>query len=166
MPKEKSKLNLGCGKRILSGYINIDVEPFSDKVIVMDVRSLEFADESIDEILAEQVLEHLPYFETQEILWEWWRVLRFGGVLKIVVPDFEKIARAYLGGKIDRDILHFSLFNSIVDSEKQTPHLCTFDKSCLRQLLEKEGFQILEMKNKKLMLVAKVRKINKENLWN
>lgn len=165
MLKKRLKLNLGCGKRILAGYKNIDVKPFGNKVIVMDVRDLEFEDESVDEILAECVLEHLPYFEIQETLWEWWRVLKFGGILKIVAPDFERIAKAYLKEKLDMNILHFTLFAPVINPERQAPHLCVFDKPYLKQLLEKEGFEVLKISNKKLELIITAKKIDKTNLW-
>lgn len=165
MSKKELKLNLGCGKRALKGYVNIDVKPFDDKVIAMDARNLEFEDESVDEIFASCILEHLSYYEIQETVWEWWRVLKFGGILKIVVPDFEEIARAYLNKEIDRETLHFNLFAPVLHPERQAPHLCTFDKPYTRQLLEKEGFEILKMKNKKLNLVVEAKKVDKQYLW-
>jgi hypothetical protein len=59
------------------------------------------------------------------------------------------------------------LFNSIVNTGKQTPHLCTFDRDFIKQLLGVEGFKIirLENKNKKLDLVVVAKKVNKKYLW-
>lgn len=145
--REKIRLNLGCGKRILPNYVNIDTKPFEDKVEVQDVRNLQFADDSVDEILAEFILEHISYFETQETMWEWWRVLKPGGVLILLVPDFEEIAKAYLAGELDRDALHFQLYSPIINPERQMPHLCMFDKPYLKSLLRKEGFGVLSMEN-------------------
>lgn len=169
---QKVKLNLGCGKRLLPGYLNIDSHPFLDKVkldgqvMVMDVRNLMFEDESVDEILAEFVLEHIPYFEVPETIWEWWRVLKKGGTLTLLVPDFEEIAKAYLQGKLDRDVLHFHLYNSVINPERQSPHLCTFDKVYLQTLLCQEGFEIQSIGNLRTGVEFKViaKKVDKEKV--
>lgn len=166
------KLNLGCGKRILPDYVNIDNNPFLHKVSqgpicegssrVMDVRNLMYADESVDEILAEFVLEHIPYFEIQETIWEWWRVLKVSGNLVLLVPDFEAIARAYLAGELDRDTLHYQLYSPVINPKRQMPHLCTFDKKYLKKLLEGEGFEIESMKNIGMDVKVDARKIDYE----
>jgi len=147
MQKKKLKLNIGCGKRILDGYDNIDSQPFGDKVIVMDVRNLQYVDGSVDEILAEFILEHLPYAETQEIIWSWWMALKPGGTLKLLVPDFDMIAKEWLAGNLSRNILHFQLYCSVINPKRQMGHLCTFDKKYLKELLEGEGFRIVSMEN-------------------
>jgi predicted SAM-dependent methyltransferase len=165
---QKRKLNLGCGRRILPDYINIDSTPFKNQISlvrVMDVRDLLYEDESVDEILAEFVLEHLWFYEHQETLWEWWRVLKFGGKLTIVVPDFEVISRKYLNNIIDMETLHFELFTSIINNNKKMPHHSTFDKPYLRKILEKEGFEVEEMENIKMEIKAVCKKIERENLW-
>lgn len=158
------KLNLGCGKRLLSGYVNIDSNPF-EGVVVMDVRNLQYSDDSIDEILSEFVLEHIPYYEVPETLWEWWRVLKQEGILKLMVPDFEMIAKAYLTHTISRQDLHCQLFNSpIINPEKQTPHFNAFDKPYLKELLEQEGFEIQSMENVGTDVIVVAKKITKENM--
>ena len=166
MPKKRLKrvrLNLGCGKRVLKGYTNIDIHPF-EGVTVMDVSSLDFRDESVDEILAENILEHLSYYSIQETLWEWYRVLKYKGRLDLIVPDFEAIAKAYLNKKIDMEILHFQLFAPTLKSIPGTFHRCTFDKNYITNLLTKEGFKIIMMKRSKLDLFIKSIKIGKEYL--
>jgi len=142
MQSKELKLNLGCGRRILQGYVNIDSNPFEDKVTVMDVRNLMYADDSVDEILAEFILEHIPYYQIQETILEWWRVLRPGGTLVLWVPDFDEIARAWLDGEISRTVLHYQLYCPMLNPEKQMPHFQVFDKKYLRELLTQEGFEI------------------------
>lgn len=158
------RLNLGCGKRLLPGYVNIDFNPF-EGVIVMDVRNLQYPDDSVDEILAEFILEHIPYFEVPETLWEWWRVLCPGGILKLMVPDFEMLAKAYLAKTIRRQELHCQLFNSpIINPKKQTPHYNAFDKPYLIEVLEQEGFEIQSMRNEGTDVIVVAKKILKESV--
>lgn len=150
MKSGKLRLNLGCGKRMLHGYVNIDSKSFNHlgvHIAQMDVRDLQYSDGSVDEILAEFVLEHIPYHEVQETVWEWWRVLKVGGTLKLLVPDFDMIAREWLDNKLSREHLHFQLYCPVVNPNKQMPHLCTFDKKYLKELLEGEGFKIVSMVN-------------------
>lgn len=58
---KKLKLHLGCGNDKRIGYINIDSskEVNPDKVIDLENASLPYKDNSVDEILANHVLEHI-----------------------------------------------------------------------------------------------------------
>ena len=146
------KLNLGCGGNILEGYTNIDTKKYDPIVHQMDVKDLIFPNESVDEILAESVLEHISTFDTQETLWEWWRVLKPGGKLEIVVPDFDVIAKKWLAGRMSRTILLRYLYCPVLNPTRQMPHLNMFDRRSLRELLEAEDFKIMSVTNEKCNL--------------
>jgi len=83
--QDKIKLNLGCGTDIRKGYINCDKFRLAgvDKIIDLD-KKIDFADSSIDEILAIDVLEHVTdiIFTMEELH----RVLKPSGKLFIQVP--------------------------------------------------------------------------------
>jgi len=87
------KLNIGAGEHNLEGYMPIDL------LNGQDARKLEFADNSVDEIRASHILEHFGHREVCDVLREWVRVLKPGGLMKLAVPNFEKVARDYLDGK-------------------------------------------------------------------
>lgn len=58
------KLNVGCGRNIFSGWINLDSFPLPGVDIVADLeecatKTLPLADDSIDEFLLSHVLEHI-----------------------------------------------------------------------------------------------------------
>lgn len=88
------KLNLGCGRDIKQGYTNVDLHMPCDRQEDLSKIPWNFADESADEILMLDFLEHFPYASTNNILHEVWRVLKKDGFVDIQVPDFEHCAKA------------------------------------------------------------------------
>ncbi|WP_413432513.1 class I SAM-dependent methyltransferase [Crateriforma spongiae] len=90
-------LNVGCGRCIHPDWTNIDMVAHAPSVIEHDLRrGLPFSDDSFDGIYSSHVLEHLTPASADAMLAECRRVLRPGGVLRIVVPDLEGITREYL----------------------------------------------------------------------
>jgi predicted SAM-dependent methyltransferase len=60
---EQKKLNIGCGKDIREGYINLDVVDYGGNMI-HDINSFPypFEENTFDEIYASHILEHLDNF--------------------------------------------------------------------------------------------------------
>lgn len=84
------KLNLGCGDKILPGFINVDIaENRNGKRpnLICDLHRLSISDRSVDEILSVHVIEHFWRWEVMDILREWFRVLRPGGHIIIECPN-------------------------------------------------------------------------------
>ena len=83
----KMVVNIGCGSRKYPGQIGLDRYPASAADLLADLsRGLPFADGSVDEIVAEHVLEHVP--DLVALMEEIHRVLAPGGVLRLEVPYF------------------------------------------------------------------------------
>lgn len=99
MPKNadgKVYLNLGCGSRTSPEFINIDALPFGQTHLVSDIQNLSmFPDNSVDMIYASHVVEHIPRNRLLGTLKEWRRKLKPRGVLRISVPDFDKLLDCY-----------------------------------------------------------------------
>lgn len=93
------KLHLGCGKNIKDGYVNIDGFVKGDNVVNMDILHLSYPDDSIDEILAEHLFEHIPFKDEERIFTECFRLLRAGGKLVIETPDMEWLCKQFLEAK-------------------------------------------------------------------
>lgn len=90
-------LNIGCGSTFHPAWINLDLHSTSPHVRAHDVRKqLPFPDTSIDAVYTAHMLEHLDRQAAESAVREMWRVLRPGGVVRIVVPDLAGIASAYL----------------------------------------------------------------------
>ncbi len=90
-------LNVGCGSSYHIDWVNIDYNSNSPYVQAHDIRKgLPFADETFDAVYSSHVLEHLSPDEGKQLLRDMKRVLKTGGIVRVIVPDFETIARMYL----------------------------------------------------------------------
>jgi predicted SAM-dependent methyltransferase len=90
-------LNLGCGRRFHPDWCNVDIAPADPAVLAHDLtRPLPFSDGQFLAVYHSHVLEHLPKAGAPGFLAECLRVLEPGGILRVVVPDLETIARLYL----------------------------------------------------------------------
>lgn len=90
-------LNFGCGKRFSPDWVNIDFH--SDSKCVQRVNLLSgfpFTDSTFDAVYSSHVLEHFDRSAARFLLSESKRVLKPGGVLRVVVPDLEASCLEYL----------------------------------------------------------------------
>lgn len=83
--KEYIVVNIGSGtNRIGEGVINLDIYPFKNVDVVADIRKLPFKDGSLDMVVCESVLEHVP--RPGAVIEEINRVVKAGGYIYISVP--------------------------------------------------------------------------------
>jgi len=111
------KLNIGAGSTVIDGFTPID------RKLGSEAFPLQYADGSVDEIRASHILEHFTFRDVAKALDEWVRVLRPGGLIRIAVPDVQRIAAEMatsdvdetwrfhlMGGQTDGDDFHRSAF--------------------------------------------------------
>ena len=101
------KLHLGCGKLKLNTFINIDILSDTSDLKIDFTNLTIFNSSNIEEIYISHALEHFKRREIIPLILEWNRVLKIGGVLRIAVPDFEKIVKIYLKNKDLSELLGF-----------------------------------------------------------
>ncbi len=93
------RLNWGCGSHVRAGWINSDVKEAPEIDLVADIREgLPLETGSIDYAVSVHALPELAYGDQVPALSELWRVLRPGGVLRLVLPDLRRAIDAYLAG--------------------------------------------------------------------
>lgn len=92
------KLHLGSGRNLKDGYINIDAYVQGEGITNLDIFNLPYADCSVDEILAEHLVEHIK-FKDEEVFWrECYRLLKHGGKLTCETPDMEWLCKNFIEG--------------------------------------------------------------------
>ena len=75
----------------------LDELPWPDNIMIWDVRKgLPFEDGTVKYIYTSHLLEHLKRDEADFLLKECYRVLKKGGIVKVVVPDLESAIKNYI----------------------------------------------------------------------
>jgi len=132
------KLNIGCYYMKLDGFINIDFNSECNPDIVGDIRELEFDDESIDLILASQVIEHFDLVDVKCLFSKFYKWLTPGGHFIIEVPDVGYILDKIEKGECKLDDYYFAIYGN--DEVIGMKHMSQFDEKLLIGMLKEEGF--------------------------
>jgi FkbM family methyltransferase len=110
------KLNLGAGGIEYEGYLSVDKYD-SRAHIDMDITKLDFEDNSVTEILASHVFEHLNPYKSIDILTDWLRVLKPGGKLVMEMPDIEQLCKRFATASTGE---RYGILNAIYGSVNTT----------------------------------------------
>lgn len=84
------KLNIGCGKNYLDGFVNIDTYEGVKKDMVGDIKQIPLDDGSCEFIACNHVLEHLKFEEIDIAFRELKRVLAKGGKIRLSMPNIKE----------------------------------------------------------------------------
>src|SRR5690606_23946475 len=87
----------GIPELVLSGERLARYRAMPDNILAYDVaRGIPAGDASVDMVYHSHMLEHIPRDRVGDFLREVRRVLKPGGVHRIVVPDLELLVRRYV----------------------------------------------------------------------
>ena len=114
-------LNLGCGKHIMKGVVNIDIIKPADQLLDLSVMPWIWLNESVDGIFAAHIMEHFP--DQEKFLSECYRILKPGGFLKLNLPHSSSISSVGCIG-----------------------HYRTYSYSSVNDYLSREGFYLCKKK--------------------
>lgn len=91
------RINLGSGHWKLPGWVNVDLDRESRPDVCADLSvALPFRDGCADYMHTEDFIDQLDLPRARDFLRECHRILRPGGVLRVLTPDVEQLARMYL----------------------------------------------------------------------
>lgn len=89
--------NLGCGVRHHQDWLNIDFQGDGRAVFSWDLRQgVPLPGGSCDAVYASHVIEHFTCPQADRFLAECKRLLKPGGILRLVTPDLENVVKTYL----------------------------------------------------------------------
>ena len=130
-----TKLNLGCQEDYREGYVNIDINTDFKADIHLDFikHNLPYDDETVDEILAVCILEHIP--NPLKFLQEMKRVLKPNGKI-IIITDNAGFIWYHIGKKVGRH----DNYKSKLDS-----HYFFFQKGHLQNFADYLGLKTVEI---------------------
>jgi len=157
-------LNVGCGKNIFDGFLNIDKYYKDSRVLNYDMYNLPYYQNTITTIYSSHSLEHLPIRQAKKCLTNWYTILEKGGMLYLAIPDLEEIMLILTDPTVSDDAKEYwymyTLFGYQADSSDlgnahnlEAPvdpgqfHTCGFSKKSISSLLTNCGFTIQEIYN-------------------
>lgn len=140
---EPVQLHLGCGKRFLPGFLHIDQDDYDHIDYRSSISSLEYIpSNSVHLIYCCHALEYFDYLQVNDVLKEWSRVLKPNGILRISVPDFEKIIKIYSKTKNMKLLYGFIYGRYLKENSTREPiyHKTIFTLTSLKEYLLSNGF--------------------------
>lgn len=153
------RLHLGAGGNVLSGWLNTDYLGHFPACLHLDVRKrFPFADESLEYVFSEHMIEHLCYDDGIRMLRECHRVLKPGGFIRIETPDLRKIASVY-EQPLDEERQEYLQFHARVfkghdvcaspciavnNAMRHWGHRFVYDEETLRHVFSLAGFDSVE----------------------
>lgn len=87
------QLEIGPGKVRLPGFETLDILPGPLVDHVGDATKLPFPDNTFGLVYSSHVIEHLHWWQTEDVIAEWARVVKPGGTLEIHYPDSTPLMR-------------------------------------------------------------------------
>jgi len=139
------KLNLGCGEDIRTGYVNIDRVPPGQMDPNLyrqgDIQTLDWLaeDGTVDEIVALDCIEYLPFLGVQQALANWSQKLVAGGTMKVLIPDCHAIAKSFVQGQFSRQEFSQMVLGT---QENGDSRLSVIDTVTLIALLQEAGLTV------------------------
>jgi predicted SAM-dependent methyltransferase len=136
-------LTIGAYYNKVPGSIGVGIDrgPATDRI--MDMRDLQYPDDSVDAIYTFDAVEHVPLRDQPVVFREFHRVLRPGGTIEVCTIDLEGLCREFLAGDAaKRSVLlqHFyggQLFPGDF-------HCAAYDEAMLRERMAMAGFTCIE----------------------
>ena len=150
--KGKTRINLGSGKSTVlypslkESHFNVDVRQYEGTDLIADMRSLEFPDETFEEILISDCLDHVTYFEGKILLRKFVGWLTSKGTLQIHTPNLRFLAVALAQGDYHEALkwLYGTDGEGSTNYDSNVIRWC-YSKEELSRLVTLNGLQIISL---------------------
>jgi predicted SAM-dependent methyltransferase len=148
----KKYLNLGSGPRGISSNEWLNIDGFKDTNVQFFCdfsRPIPIPNNCLDGIFTEHVIEHFDSEYGRRVMAECHRMLKKGGVIRIIVPNGHRILKSYFGAP--EKIVSYKNPNTGQPMEavnmwfyQRYEHQCIYDAPFLIQTLKSIGFETAE----------------------
>jgi glycosyltransferase involved in cell wall biosynthesis/predicted SAM-dependent methyltransferase len=136
----KKRVNLGSGNDYLEGWINVDIDQNTKVDVMADLsKNFPFADLTIDEIKASDILEHFTKEDGLIFLKECYRVLINNGKIFIRTHDLYEIYKKFSNDPLV--MTHF-IYGDTSETGIFGTHKYAYSRESLKLILNKIGFEI------------------------
>ena len=134
-------LNLGCGTDYLEGWTNVDVRKNVKTDICCSIKELDkfIVEDTVDQIQATNVLEHIGWRDRQTVLEMLYKLLKVGGNLLIRGPDIKRVVDKYLQGAIQEDKFIEVVYGK--EDYNENSHKSGWSEKGLEKMLQGVGFK-------------------------
>ena len=142
------KLNLGCGFDYRQGYVNVDMHERHKPDVVANVLDLaSFPTGFYEELIAQDVLEHVTRDDVRKALFEWNRVLALGGKIFIRTTELGGLVRLLEAPENQTIEAQERLVQNIFGTQAYQGdfHLSGFTERLFRYCMWEAGFEIDSM---------------------
>jgi predicted SAM-dependent methyltransferase len=150
-PTRHRRVHIGSGDHHLSGWINIDFDPVMNIEVAADLRrDFPLRSDSVDLIHSEDFIEHVDEADGKRALRECYRVLRPGGVMRLLTPDLRALVQEIY---IRRDPSHLRWCRAYLEAggpcqalnmhmRMSGQHRFIYDEEHLTAVLREIGFDV------------------------
>ena len=130
-----------CGEEIKEGWkiLNIQNKPGVD--FIGDITDLsKFLDQSVEEVYASHVLEHIGTQLVENVIKEIFRILKQGGIFYVSVPDLEVLTKLFLAEPEGANKINLMRMIYGGQTDKHDFHYVGFWRDFLYGLIKNAGF--------------------------
>ena len=144
---------LGASRHLLDGWLATDLIPKSRQHVFLDATEpFPVPDGSIDRILCEHMIEHIPAEAGAALVAECTRVLTPGGRIRLATPDLDNVLSLGAGQLDDRQQRYVAWSNEMFGADEagavtvinrlfhEWGHQFLYDQETLTGVLEAAGF--------------------------
>lgn len=164
MQSKLVRVNLGSGRDYKEGWVNVDVDQSVKVDVVADLsQRFPFNDNSVDELLASDILEHFTKEDGIIFLKECHRVLKIHGKLTIRTHNIFQIFQQF---HTDPQVVIHFLYGDTKDTGVFGSHKFAYTKKSLVHTLKLVGFEIdsIIKESTNFLVIAKKKEQKSANL--
>jgi predicted SAM-dependent methyltransferase len=150
------KLHLGCGGVRWLDFINVDLHPHEEGKrddsregcvadAFADMRNLGLPKECVEEIFTSHTIDHFARWEAVDMLRDWYRMLKPGGVVVIEAADFNRcVLWLFHPSRRKRQLARSQFYGNQWDRIDYETHRYVWSARELRSVLREIGFRRVE----------------------